>query len=1009
MDPHALFPFFAQAGALAALLLCSLLVYRVFPRRYLLTWICGWLFYLAHLSICSIAPAQAESLFSLFLLLAAQLFVAESVARASNGRDSLRLLLPVAAGAALGELLAFRWAPGARGGPASLGYLLLGLLACHWGIQRYRRREGAGASLLCIALFLRLVHPLHSAGGAAWLPALHALDAGSAVLALTAMLVLALEATRLHLRWSAASGVVASVAADQASPGRFGPAVVERIAQEIRRVFEASFSQVHLLEPQAFEPEAYQAGSADVGFLLASLPRSGAGPVLCTTVIGAERGPEAAEWLEQHGVHRAVVVPIPHSSGALPAGLFVVGYRHRRLVSTECMQALVSTGRQLGIVLENTRLLRQLSRAYREWVNTVDAIGDLVVVHDAAYRIQRTNKALAERLGYVPADLIQRQCSEAFPALAQRSWTHCPFCELAPGGDTYFEELRGYFLVSTSRYPREEPSGILHVVKDITDRRRAEEKYRTIFENVHEGVFISTFEGRFVDFNDAMARMLGYSREEMFAADIRSLYVEPADRGRLLREIQTKGYVSDYELRLRRKNGEVMIALETSFGTRDESGEIRQVQGFLLDITARKKAEEQLHKHVNMLSAVNELSERLTGSLQVEELLRAVVRDLARIFGFDTVSAYIAAPEESTAVRVASEGYQSELGGKTGHLTLTPEFREALRSGHRGIFRLSELPQTEEFRRLQEAEGLLSVYVTVIEGKHLLCGLAMGLRRKRTLTPAEENLLEAVARQLEAAIENAELYQQTRRAYEELRLAQEQLLQSEKMAAMGQLVSGVAHELNNPLTAIIGYSQLLGGYVTEKGAEYVEKMLHQARRTQRIIQNLLSFSRQHKPERRIAGLNRVIEDALVLREYELRMANVSIARHLSDSLPQVQVDVHQLEQVFLNIINNAYDAIREKHGPRGGTIEVCSYAEGDLVVAEFCDDGAGISDPARVFDPFYTTKSVGKGTGLGLSICYGIVKEHGGEITAGNRPAGGARFAVRLPAGLAAVSASPAS
>jgi two-component system NtrC family sensor kinase len=248
-------------------------------------------------------------------------------------------------------------------------------------------------------------------------------------------------------------------------------------------------------------------------------------------------------------------------------------------------------------------------------------------------------------------------------------------------------------------------------------------------------------------------------------------------------------------------------------------------------------------------------------------------------------------------------------------------------------------------------------------------------------------------------LSNTLLYEQVKKAFDELQHAQEQLLQSQKMAAVGQLVSGVAHELNNPLAAIIGYAQLLANNVTPKGADYLEKLLLQARRTQKIIQDLLTFSRQRKSERSVLDVNIVVEGALLLREYDIQSHHVRVERCFSPGLPAVLGDRHQLEQAFLNIIQNACDAILEI-GPTG-TLEVRTYSSNGAapqVILEFIDDGVGMKDPNRVFDPFYTTKKVGMGTGLGLSICYGILKEHGGEIEAENRTPRGSVFRVRLPA-----------
>ena len=254
-------------------------------------------------------------------------------------------------------------------------------------------------------------------------------------------------------------------------------------------------------------------------------------------------------------------------------------------------------------------------------------------------------------------------------------------------------------------------------------------------------------------------------------------------------------------------------------------------------------------------------------------------------------------------------------------------------------------------------------------------------------------------------VEKVRLYEETCRAYEDLRKTQEQLLQSEKMSAVGQLIAGVAHELNNPLTAILGYAQLLESEgLSERATDYVGKLFKQAQRTHRVVQNLLSFARQRKPERDEVDIRKVLDETLALRDYDLKINNISVEREAPSEPLAVVADPHQIEQVFLNIINNAVDAILETG--RAGKLKIRVYSENGHVCTQFADDGPGLKDPKRIFDPFYTTKSVGKGTGLGLSICYGIVKEHGGDITARNGAEGGAIIEVRLPVA-AQVDASP--
>jgi two-component system NtrC family sensor kinase len=224
------------------------------------------------------------------------------------------------------------------------------------------------------------------------------------------------------------------------------------------------------------------------------------------------------------------------------------------------------------------------------------------------------------------------------------------------------------------------------------------------------------------------------------------------------------------------------------------------------------------------------------------------------------------------------------------------------------------------------------------------------------------------------------------------------LRHTEKMAAIGQLVSGVAHEVNNPLTAILGFADLLAEQPDMPPAAKpdLELIVQEAQRTKVIVQNLLSFARKMPAQREPVQLNELIRRTVQLRAYDFASHNVEAVTRLQPDLPDVTGDPHQLQQVVLNILNNAYDAVRETGGP--GVIEITTCNMNGFNEITFCDNGTGISHPERIFDPFFTTKEVGKGTGLGLSICYGIMREHGGEVTCHNnqgRP--GATFVVRVP------------
>jgi C4-dicarboxylate-specific signal transduction histidine kinase len=287
------------------------------------------------------------------------------------------------------------------------------------------------------------------------------------------------------------------------------------------------------------------------------------------------------------------------------------------------------------------------------------------------------------------------------------------------------------------------------------------------------------------------------------------------------------------------------------------------------------------------------------------------------------------------------------------------------------------------------------VMVVLYSHRKLMGILFLGSPARKQFSTSDCSLAVAIARQLGNSVEKVLFYEETELAAQSLRDTQEQLLQSEKMSAVGQLVAGVAHELNNPLTAILGYAQLLETEpIGEQARDYVRKLYQQTRRTHRVVQNLLSFSRQRKPIQSQVDLRRVLEDSLALREFDLKLNGIQVEIDQDPALPFVIGDAHQLEQVFLNIINNAVDSIMDLGA--GGSLKIRIYSEDRRVCVEFRDTGTGIKDPGKIFDPFYTTKKIGKGSGLGLSICYGIIKEHGGDILAFNHQQGGAVLQLKL-------------
>ncbi len=276
-------------------------------------------------------------------------------------------------------------------------------------------------------------------------------------------------------------------------------------------------------------------------------------------------------------------------------------------------------------------------------------------------------------------------------------------------------------------------------------------------------------------------------------------------------------------------------------------------------------------------------------------------------------------------------------------------------------------------------------------------GAVTGMLRISTRQPLnkeQRDLYFSMASDVSRAIERLDAQRS------QARLVQERLLQSEKMSSVGQLVSGVAHELNNPLTGIMGFAQLLLLRDLEDAArKQVETIYAEAERASKIVSNLLTFARRRKSQKEPANLNTLIERVLELRNYDLRVRNINVEMHLDPALPDTLLDTNQLQGVFLNIILNAEQAMRGEDGEAEGTLRITTVRDGQAVAARFQDTGPGMSAETlrRIFDPFFTTKEAGEGTGLGLTISYGIVEEHGGRIWADSTVGRGTTFVIELP------------
>lgn len=641
---------------------------------------------------------------------------------------------------------------------------------------------------------------------------------------------------------------------------------------------------------------------------------------------------------------------LPSASGDLLGVLCVADPAVPR---DEAASLLGAVAAQASVALDNCRLFSRIAQANQHWMEIFDAMDDLIVVHDEDDRVLRVNRSMADAIGASPAELIGISMRALVTFSSARAGQACPFCRRREG-DYVHPVLERIYLVSTSRIngALDEGAQTIHVLKDITERREVERRYRELFDNIQEGLFFSTPDGRFVEVNDAFVRMLGYEkRESLLQADIaRDIYFSPQHRQRWQEQLEKNGYLRNYEEVLRRRDGTVVHTLQNTFAVRDANEKVIQYRGLILDITEQKRVQTQLQRERDFSSKVLNNTQSLI-----------LVSDTAGLVSYANNRCFVAL------------GYQpQDLIGRHLRDFVHSSRQKALDAAIAGNLVGQQVDNLE--LAIVRTDGTLSQF-------------------SANLSPMRDELGDV----------NSVVIVMT--DVTDAVTMQANLRQTEKMAAVGQLVSGVAHEVNNPLTAILGFADLLleNPEIPAAAKTDLNVIVQEAQRTKVIVQNLLSFARQTPAQRQPVELNEIVRKTMQLRSYDFASHNIVALESLQPDLRPIIGDAHQLQQVVLNILNNAYDAVRETGRP--GQIEIKTRERDGFDEIIFRDNGPGISHPDRIFDPFFTTKEVGKGTGLGLSICYGIVREHGGEIICHNNGnSAGATFIVRLPIAVAEIA-----
>ncbi|MFP3879458.1 MAG: PAS domain S-box protein [Dehalococcoidia bacterium] len=495
---------------------------------------------------------------------------------------------------------------------------------------------------------------------------------------------------------------------------------------------------------------------------------------------------------------------------------------------------------------------------------------------------------------------------------------------------------------------------------DITERketeeslRKSEERYRLLSENATDIIWTSDLKLKYTYVSPSVTRLLGYTPEEFVSLPVERI-LAPASLQVAMRVFREElkaersgqkdvGRTRTIEAELTCKNGAtVWVEVKMAF-LRDQRENPTGVLGIARDITERRRTDQALKDSEERYRGLFENSIEAIFTSDLDHNITSANKALGELLDYGV--------EQLVGMNwkdvVHPESAESVLG----------EYNKLLRTGIPIRNMVYECIRKDGERRLTQS------YVNLVKKGNRPVG-----------------------------------FQGTVRDITEHKRENEQLMMADRLASIGELASGAAHELNNPLTSVIGFSQLLMDRDVPDDIREDLKLIHdEAQRATCVVKNLLTFARRHVPAKQLNQVNSIIEDVLRLRAYEQKVNNIEVRRKLALGLPKIMVDYFQMEQVFLNIILNAEYSMTEAQN--GGTLTITTSRYNSTVVVSVTDNGLGIAQEhlGQLFNPFFTTKKAGKGTGLGLSICHGIVTEHGGKIYAKSQLGEGATFLVELP------------
>ena len=548
----------------------------------------------------------------------------------------------------------------------------------------------------------------------------------------------------------------------------------------------------------------------------------------------------------------------------------------------------------------------------------------------------------------------------------------------------------------------------------IADRLRhlekSEERYRTIFERSRDGIILTDSDGKIIEVNQAGVEILGYTKKKELLSleSALQLFENKENLYQLRKALAQKGFVTEFETRLVGRHGKAFDILITSNVILNTIGQITNYVLIMRDITKRKKAQEQIKAQNIRLASINAISMTVSSSLDLNEVLNNTIDKLLEVLEADSVRIYLLDKKREMLNLAAHKGFSTKF--------IEESLVRARKVGAGFLGQTVSIGKTRLVDNLQEfddpyvdfivKEGLKStIYVYLISKGEPVGVMCVSSHSEFRFSPGHMEFLKAVGNQIGVAVDNARLYDHIKKAYEELKEAQEQVIRSEKLASLGKLAATIAHEINNPLSAVLTYIRLMMKLITRDRfteerlgdiSRYLSTMELETARCGGIVKNLLAFSRQSKTAIETHSMEEIIERSLALIAHELKLEEIKIVKEIEPNLPNVQCDSKQIQQVLLNLMGNASEAMA-----KGNTLTIAvkrSERDGFLDVV-ISDTGCGISKEnlKNIFEPFFTTKQEGKGVGLGLSIVYGIIARHNGSIEVKSELKKGSSFKVVLP------------